>query len=203
MTDPVANIDGLERAVREILAEIDPEPDREGLVGTPRRVAGALRELTGGDRLDPLALIGEGLFEEVRKGAGDEIAEELVVVRAVPFFSLCEHHLLPFFGHAHIGYIPAGRVIGLSKIPRLLDLHCRRLQMQERLTREIAETLERVTGATGVGVVMEARHLCMEMRGVGRVGTETVTTSLLGALRDDAGRRAEFMGQVARRPAPD
>jgi GTP cyclohydrolase I len=182
--------DGLVRLVEQVLGELGEDPQREGLAGTPERVARSLRFLTEGYLLDARDAVGDALFEEDY--------DELVVVKDVPFYSLCEHHLLPFFGVAHVAYAPQGRVVGLSKIPRLVDVYAHRLQLQERMTRQVAEGLEDVTQPKGVGVVIEARHLCMEMRGVQKPG-ETVTSCMLGCFRSDARTRAEFL-QLIRRP---
>lgn len=182
----------LRNSTRHILSALGEDPDREGLADTPRRVAESLAYLTDGYGVDPRAVVRNALY--------DHEGEDLVAVRAIPFYSLCEHHLLPFFGRCHIGYVPAGRVIGLSKLPRLVDVHAHRLQIQERLTRDIAKDVQRILRARGVAVVMEARHMCVEMRGVEKRDSETVTSCLLGSFRDDAQLRAEFMA-VAGRPA--
>ena len=175
----------LRDATRRILLAVGEDTEREGLTDTPRRVAESLSYLTEGYGVDPRAVVRNALYEH----PGDD----LVMVRGIPFYSLCEHHLLPFFGRCHIGYLPAGKVIGLSKVPRLVDVYSHRLQLQERLTREIAEAIERILKARGVAVVMEARHLCVEMRGVEKVDSETVTSCLLGDFRVDAEVRAEFL----------
>jgi len=176
----------LEELSRKMLLALGEDPEREGLEGTPRRVARALLDLTEGYDTDIQALVRGALYAHE--------GEDPVTVRDIPFYSLCEHHLLPMFGRCHIGYVPSGRVIGLSKLPRLVDAFAHRLQLQERMTREIAEAVEDLTGAKGVAVVMEARHLCVEMRGVEKSESETVTSCLLGAYRSDAQLRAEFMG---------
>ncbi|MGH7763250.1 MAG: GTP cyclohydrolase I FolE [Candidatus Dormibacteraceae bacterium] len=168
-----------------ILAAIGEDPDREGLADTPRRVAESLAYLTDGYGVDPRAVVRNALYEHD--------GQDLVAVRGIPFFSLCEHHLLPFFGRCHIGYLPAGKVIGLSKLPRLVDVYAHRLQLQERLTREIAEVVERILRTRGVAVVMEARHMCVEMRGVEKLDSDTVTSCLLGDFRLNAELRAEFL----------
>ena len=178
----------LEELARRMLVALGEDPDREGLEATPRRVARAMLDLTEGYGIDIQAVVRGALY--THKG------EDPVTVRDIPFYSLCEHHLLPMFGRAHIGYLPSGRVIGLSKLPRLVDAFAHRLQLQERMTREIAEAVEDLTGAKGVAVVMEARHLCVEMRGVEKPESETVTSCVLGAYRTDAQLRAEFMGFV-------
>jgi GTP cyclohydrolase I len=182
--------DGLSGLVGKLLVQLGEDPHREGLLDTPDRVARSLRHLTDGYPLDARDAIGDALFEEDY--------DEMVVVRDIPFYSLCEHHILPFFGVAHVAYAPRGRVVGLSKIPRLVDVYAHRLQLQERMTRQIAEGLQEVTEPNGVGVVVEGRHLCMEMRGVERPG-QTVTSCMLGCFRDDARTRAEFL-QLIRGP---
>ena len=181
----------LEELARRMLLAIGEDPEREGLEATPRRVARAMLDLTEGYGIDIQAVL--------RGALSPHRGEDPVTVRDIPFYSLCEHHLLPMFGRAHIGYLPSGRVIGLSKLPRLVDAFAHRLQLQERMTREIAEAVEDLTGAKGVAVVMEARHMCVEMRGVEKPESETVTSCVLGAYRTDAQLRAEFMGLVARR----
>ncbi len=183
--------DELRDSTRRILVAIGEDPDREGLADTPRRVAESLAYLTDGYGVNPRAVVRNALYEH----EGDD----LVAVRGIPFYSLCEHHLLPFFGRCHIGYLPAGKVIGLSKLPRLVDVFAHRLQLQERLTRDVAETVERILHARGVAVIMEARHMCVEMRGVEKHDSETVTSCLLGDFRGNAALRAEFM-ELARRP---
>ncbi len=183
--------DALPGLVAQLLAQLGEDPGREGLAGTPERVARSLRHLTEGYAMDAAGAVGDALFEQDY--------DQLVLVKDLPFYSLCEHHLLPFFGAAHVAYMPRGRVIGLSKVPRLVDVYSRRLQIQERMTREIAEGLEQVTGAAGVAVVLEARHLCMEMRGVEKGGGKTVTSCMLGSFRDDARTRGEFLELIRKR----
>jgi GTP cyclohydrolase I len=170
--------------VAQLLRELGEDPKREGLHETPERVSRSLRFLTEGYTMDARDAVGDALFEQDY--------DEMVVVRDIPFYSLCEHHMLPFFGVAHVAYAPRGRVVGLSKIPRLVDVYAHRLQLQERMTREIAEGLREVTEPDGVAVVLEARHLCMEMRGVEKPG-QTVTSCMLGCFRDDARTRSEFL----------
>lgn len=179
--------DGLPDLVRGILDQLGEDAGREGLADTPERAAAALRRLTDGYGQDPLEVVGDAVFAEPY--------DEMVLVRDIPFYSLCEHHLLPFFGTCSVAYRPAGRVVGLSKIPRLVDVFAHRLQLQERLTREVAEALNDAVRPHGVGVVMEARHLCMEMRGVERVG-QTVTSCLLGTFRSDPAARSGFLDAV-------
>jgi GTP cyclohydrolase I len=183
--------DELPELVRALLERLGEDAGREGLIGTPDRVASSLRDLTEGYAMDAADAVGDAVFVQDY--------DEMVVVRDLPFYSLCEHHLLPFFGVCHVAYQPAGRVVGLSKIPRLVDVFAHRLQLQERLTRQVAEALQEVVEPNGVGVVIEARHLCMEMRGVERTGAQTVTSCMLGAFRDDARTRAEFLELVRQR----
>ena len=184
--------DPLPRLVERLLGELGEDPGREGLADTPERVAASLRFLTEGYGMDARDAIGDALFEEDY--------DEIVVVRDIPFFSLCEHHLLPFFGVAHVAYAPQGRVVGLSKLPRLVDVFAHRLQLQERMTRQIAEGLEEIARPSGVAVVIEARHLCMEMRGVEKIGGQTVTSCMLGCFREDARTRDEFLQLIRRHP---
>ena len=190
--DPTAN-GRVEAAVREILTEIGDDPDRDGLLGTPERVHRMYTELTAGYHVDPERLINGAIF--------DVGYSEMVVVKTIPFYSLCEHHLLPFFGTAAVAYIPRGRVIGLSKIPRIVEMYARRLQVQERLTQQIAEFLQTRLEPQGVGVVMEATHLCAVMRGVRKPGTIMTTSSVLGLFRTRDRTRAEFFAHLDR-PAP-
>jgi GTP cyclohydrolase I len=174
--------------VRKQLQIVGEDPARDGLEKTPQRVAKAFDELTRGYRQDPREVVNGALF--------DVKSDEMVIVRDIDFYSLCEHHLLPFFGKCHIGYLPKERVIGLSKLPRLVDVFARRLQVQERLTVQIAETVLELTGAHGVGVVIEAQHLCMQMRGVEKQSSVALTSSMLGSFRDDSRTRSEFLTLV-------
>ena len=183
----------VEEAVRRILEEIGEDPDRQGLLRTPERVHRMYGELTAGYHVDPARLINGAIF--------DIAYSEMVIVKDIPFYSLCEHHLLPFFGTAAVAYIPRGRVIGLSKIPRIVEMYARRLQVQERLTQEIAEFLQEHLAPQGVGVVVEATHLCAVMRGVRKPGTIMTTASVLGLFRTRDRTRAEFYAHLAR-PAP-
>jgi GTP cyclohydrolase IA len=183
-------IEELRTLTRRMLVALGEDPERDGLVDTPRRVAESLIYLTEGYGADPRQVVGSALYEH--KG------DDLVTVRDIPFYTLCEHHLLPFFGRCHIGYLPKGKVIGLSKLPRLVDVFAHRLQLQERLTRQIAEAIDSALRPRGVAVVIEARHLCMEMRGVEKADSETVTSCLLGEFREDATVRAEFLDLVRR-----
>ena len=180
----------VEAAVREILTEIGEDPDRQGLAGTPDRVHRMYTELTAGYHVDPERLINGAIF--------DIAYSEMVVVKEIPFYSLCEHHLLPFFGSAAVAYIPRGRVIGLSKIPRIVEMYARRLQVQERLTQQIAEFLQERLAPQGVGVVLEATHLCAAMRGVRKPGTIMTTSSVLGLFRTRDRTRAEFFAHLER-----
>jgi len=182
----------VEAAVREILVEIGEDPDRDGLIRTPERVHRMYAELTAGYRVDPDRLINGAVFEVDYS--------EMVVVKDIPFYSLCEHHLLPFFGSAAVAYIPKGRVIGLSKIPRIVETYARRLQVQERLTQQVADFLQERLQPQGVGVVMEATHLCAVMRGVRKPGTIMTTSAVLGIFRTRDKTRAEFLAHLERRP---
>ncbi len=177
--------------IRQLLLELGEDPDREGLADTPKRVDKSLRFLTSGYRAD---------VDEVLNGALFTVDySEMVIVKDIDFFSLCEHHLLPFFGKCHIAYIPRDRVIGLSKIPRLVDVFSRRLQIQERLTNEIAATIEEKIDPLGVAVVMEATHLCMSMRGVEKQNSFAVTSAMLGAFRNSTRTRTEFLELIKHR----
>jgi len=180
----------LEEAVRTLLAEIGEDPAREGLARTPERVRRMYDELTAGYHVDPDELINGACFSVDY--------DEMVVVRDVEFFSLCEHHLLPFLGKAHIGYLPKGRVIGLSKIPRIVDMFAQRLQVQERLTVQVADFLMEHLEPKGVACVVEATHLCTMMRGVKKQEATMVTSSMTGTFRRDARTRAEFMGLIGK-----
>jgi GTP cyclohydrolase IA len=171
--------------VRRQLALLGEDAGRPGLARTPERVARAMAFLTAGYRQRVAEVVGAGVFAEPH--------EHMVMVRDIELYSLCEHHLLPFFGKAHIAYIPNGRIVGLSKLPRLVDMFARRLQVQERLTGEIAAALQQVLAPHGVGVVVEAYHLCMMMRGVEKQNSRTITSALLGVFRDDARTRQEFL----------
>ncbi|HNV03732.1 MAG TPA: GTP cyclohydrolase I FolE [Vicinamibacterales bacterium] len=183
----------MEDLIRQLLVDVGEDPSREGLVDTPRRVSRSMRFLTGGYAVDVHALINSALF--------DVDYSEMVIVKDTDFFSLCEHHLLPFFGKCHVAYIPRTKVIGLSKIPRLVDAFARRLQVQERLTNQIAETIQEAVDPLGVAVVMEATHLCMAMRGVEKQRSFAVTSAMLGAFRDRDRTRMEFLELIGRRHA--
>jgi GTP cyclohydrolase I len=177
-----------EAIVRRWLEAVGEDPGRQGLADTPRRVAAAWRTMTSGYGQDPVELLRGAMF--------DVDANHMILVRDIEFYSLCEHHLLPFFGVCHIGYIPRGRVVGISKLARLTDLFARRLQIQERLTEQIATEVRNAVDAVGVGVVMECRHLCMMMRGVEKQNSVRVTSSVLGTFRGNPSTRAEFMNFV-------
>jgi len=176
--------------VRSILEQLGEDPSREGLNKTPQRVDRALRYLTSGYRMDPGAIMNGALF--------DVAYDEMVIVKDIELFSLCEHHLLPFFGKCHVAYLPDGKVIGLSKIPRLVDMFAKRLQVQERLTMQIAEIINSTIKPKGVAVVVEAQHLCMIMRGVEKQNSIAVTSSMFGAFKDDQNTRNEFLNLVRR-----
>jgi GTP cyclohydrolase I len=179
-----------ERLVRGLLTQVGEDPRREGLKRTPLRVAKALDFLTSGNRMTVQDVIKGAIFSEDCK--------EMVIVRDIEFYSLCEHHMLPFFGHAHVGYLPNGKVIGLSKIARVVDVFARRLQVQERLTNQVADALMEHLGAHGVAVVIEASHTCMMMRGVQKQNSTTVSSAMRGSFEQDARTRSEFMSFLRR-----
>ncbi len=181
----------MDDAVVKILKEIGEDPDREGLKGTPQRVTKSLKFLTSGYHVDIDKLVGEALYEVSY--------DEMVLVKDIEIYSLCEHHLLPFFGKCHVAYIPKGKVVGLSKVPRLVEAYSRRLQVQERLTNQIAETLHRLVQPQGVGVVIEARHLCMAMRGVQQRSSYAVTSAMMGVFKSDQRTRSEFLNLLSLR----
>lgn len=183
----------IQAAVREILLDIGEDPEREGLQATPDRIHRMYHELTAGYHVDPERLINNAIFEVGYN--------EMVVVKNIPFYSLCEHHLLPFFGSAHVAYLPEGRVVGLSKIPRIVEMYARRLQVQERMTQQIADFLMDRLAPKGVGVVLEATHLCAAMRGVQKPGTVMTTAAVQGLFRRNDKTRAEFFAHLDR-PAP-
>ncbi len=187
MSESNERIEGL---VKELLVEIGEDPAREGLADTPKRVAASLAFLTSGYRADVRKLINEACFAQE--------TTSMVVVKDIEVYSLCEHHLLPFYGRCHIGYIPRGRVFGISKLARLVDLYARRLQLQERLTEQIAYAIKDSINADGVGVMIEARHLCMMMRGVEKQNSSFVTSAVLGVFRDNPATRQEFMSILSR-----
>jgi GTP cyclohydrolase I len=188
----VESTDHIPALVESLLAELGEDPDRQGLRATPGRVSRALRELTDGYGVRAEDVVADAVF--------DQDYDEMVVVKDIAFYSLCEHHMLPFFGTCHVGYLPKGKVVGLSKIPRLVGVFAHRLQLQERMTNEIAEALNTALAPKGVGVVVHARHLCMEMRGVEKPGGQMITSCMLGTFRRDPRTRAEFL-ELVRHPA--
>jgi len=181
----------MEKLIQELLAKLGEDPQREGLEKTPERVSKALRFLTQGYQQDPIEILNRAVFEESY--------DEMVLVKDIDFYSLCEHHLLPFFGRAHVAYIPNGRIVGLSKMPRMVEMFARRLQVQERLTMQIAHTIEEVLNPRGVGVVVEAIHLCMMMRGVEQQNAFAITSSMRGVFSEDSRTRSEFMELIRHR----
>ncbi|HTP85919.1 MAG TPA: GTP cyclohydrolase I FolE [Bryobacteraceae bacterium] len=185
---PKAETDSIAANMKAILEQLGEDPSREGLVQTPERAAKALRYLTSGYETNLESIVNGALFTHE--------CDEMVIVRDIEFFSMCEHHLLPFFGKIHVGYLPDKRVIGLSKIPRIVDMFARRLQLQERLTQQVAETLRDVLQPKGVAVICEARHFCMMMRGVEKQHSGTMTSSMLGAFRSRKETRDEFLTLV-------
>lgn len=188
------DLSAIEEATTRLLHAIGEDPQREGLRRTPQRVARMYAELTAGYRVDPVALVNNALFEVKY--------DEMVIVRDIEFYSLCEHHLLPFVGRAHVAYLPNGKVIGLSKIPRIVDMFARRLQVQERLTRQIADFLRDLLQPQGVGVVVEALHLCTVMRGVRKHNARMTTSAMHGAFRANLATRQEFLENIARGASP-
>jgi GTP cyclohydrolase I len=182
------NTEKIARLVRELLVEIGEDPAREGLLDTPQRVAKALEFLTSGYRTNTKELINGACFTQETSG--------MVIVKDIELYSLCEHHMLPFFGRCHIGYLPGTTVFGVSKLARLVDMHARRLQLQERLTEQISNVVMASVNAKGVGVIIEARHLCMMMRGVEKQNSTMVTSSVLGEFRDSFATRQEFFSLI-------
>ena len=183
--------DKIEVITKQLLKEIGEDPNREGLIKTPSRVSKAWSFFSKGYKQDLNRIINDAIFEED--------AKDMVIVRDIEFFSLCEHHLIPFFGKAHVGYIPNGKVIGLSKIPRIIDMFSRRLQVQERLTHQIADAINSVLNPKGVSVVMEGRHMCMQMRGVEKQNSFTSTSAMSGQFKKSAETRSEFLSIINRR----
>ncbi len=178
----------MEENIRQILLEIGEDPQREGLVKTPERVAESYKDLTSGYKMDIKSIIGGAVFEEGY--------DEMVLVKNIDLFSLCEHHMLPFFGVAHIAYIPDGKIIGVSKLSRIVEMYSKRLQVQERMTEQIANTLNDHVKPKGVGVIVMARHLCMVMRGVKKINSVMTTSSMLGIFKSDPRTRSEFLSLV-------
>jgi GTP cyclohydrolase I len=187
---PHANDESIADLMQKVLLKIGEDPQRPGLVRTPQRADKALRFLTSGYETDVQSIVNGAVFEEQ--------CDEMVVVKDIEFYSLCEHHLLPFFGTMHVAYLPNNKLIGLSKIPRIVDMFARRLQLQERLTHQVAETLYEVLRPKGVGVICEARHFCMMMRGVEKQHSGTVTSAMLGGFRERKETRDEFLSLVSR-----
>lgn len=192
LRDSVIDHKAIEGAVTNMLEAFGEDPDRAGLQRTPERVARMYEELLAGYRQDPLEMINDALF--------DVTYDEMVLVRDIEFYSLCEHHLLPFIGRVHVAYLPKGRVLGLSKIPRLVDMFAHRLQVQERMTRQIAEFLDELLHPAGVAVVVEALHLCATMRGVKKHGARMTTSAMLGYFRKNIATREEFLENISRGP---
>jgi len=184
----------IKSAVTQLLLAIGENPEREGLKRTPDRISRMYAELLDGYRMDPLALVNGALF--------DVMYDEMVLVRDIEFYSLCEHHMLPFFGRAHVAYLPKGRVLGLSKIPRLVDMFAHRLQVQERMTRQIAEFVDELLHPAGVAVVVEGLHLCTAMRGVKKQDARMTTSAMLGYFRKNIATRQEFLDNISRGAAP-
>jgi GTP cyclohydrolase I len=182
---------GIECAVRDILEAIGEDADREGLVRTPGRVARMYEELTAGYHVDPVHLINDAIF--------NVNYDQMVIVRSIDFYSLCEHHMLPFLGQAHVAYVPDGKVIGLSKIPRIVEMFARRLQVQERMTQQIAEFLDETLHPLGVAVVAEGLHMCAAMRGVKKANARMVTSAMLGTFKENPTTRKEFFDNIGRR----
>jgi GTP cyclohydrolase IA len=194
MMQPKLEEESISSMMKKILLKIGEDPTREGLVRTPDRAEKALRFLTSGYQTDVQSIVNGALFNQK--------VDEMVVVKDIEFYSMCEHHLLPFFGTMHVAYLPKDKVIGLSKIPRIVDMFARRLQLQERLTQDVAQTIQDVLEPRGVGVICEARHFCMMMRGVEKQHSGTVTSAMLGAFRDGKETRDEFLSLVSHRNHP-
>jgi len=183
------NIPAITSSVSEILKAIGEDPEREGLVRTPERVARAYQEILGGYQTDPVKLVNSALF--------NVDYDEMVIVKDIEYYSLCEHHMLPFFGKAHVAYVPRGKVIGLSKIPRIVDMFAHRLQVQERMTQQIAEFIQEVINPWGVGVVIDGQHLCMMMRGIKKEQAKMTTSAMLGGFRKRLETRMEFLNRIS------
>ena len=188
-----ASSDELESVIERMLTQLGEDPRREGLLKTPSRVAKSMRFLTKGYSEDVQTLLNDAIYKETYS--------EMVIVKDIDFFSLCEHHMLPFYGKIHVAYLPKGKILGLSKIPRLVDMFSRRLQVQERMTQQIAQSLFDALRPTGVGVVCEARHLCMMMRGVEKQGSRATTSAMLGDFRSDLKTRSEFLTLIGLKSA--
>lgn len=183
------DLPAIKNSVSEILKAVGEDPTREGLVRTPERVARAYQEILAGYQIDPVQLVNGALF--------NVDYDEMVIVKDIEFYSLCEHHMLPFFGRAHVAYVPKGKVIGLSKIPRIVDMYAHRLQVQERMTQQIAEFIQEVINPWGVGVVVEGQHLCMMMRGIKKEQAKMTTSAMLGGFRKRLETRMEFLNRIS------
>lgn len=194
LQDSEIDTESIRASVKDMLVAFGEDPERQGLVRTPERVAKMYHELLAGYRVDPIALVNDAIF--------DVAYDEMVVVRDIEFYSLCEHHMLPFVGRAHVAYIPSNRVIGLSKIPRVVDLFARRLQVQERMTRQIADLLYELLHPRGVAVVVEALHLCSMIRGVKKHDSRMTTSTMLGTFKTDLALRMEFLDNISRSAEP-
>jgi GTP cyclohydrolase I len=194
LAQPEIDQEAIQEAMRQILEAFGEDPNREGLARTPERVAQMYTELLEGYRMDPVALVNDALFEVTY--------DEMVIVRDIEFYSLCEHHLLPFLGRAHVAYIPRGRVLGLSKIPRIVDLFARRLQLQERMTRQVADFISELLNPRGVAVVIEGMHLCAMMRGVKKHEARMTTSAMQGVFRSNMATRQEFLDNISRGADP-
>jgi GTP cyclohydrolase IA len=189
MSDTSNSRERLETAVHDLLTAVGEDPQREGLLRTPHRVAKSMEFLTSGYHQDVETVLNGAIF--------NERYSEMVIVKDIDFYSMCEHHMLPFFGKAHVAYIPNGKIVGLSKIPRIVEVYSRRLQVQERLTQQIADTLYNALNPDGVGVVIEARHMCMMMRGVEKQNSSATSSAMLGVFREDARTRQEFLKLIS------
>lgn len=192
--DSEIDLEAIQKSVKTMLAAFGEDPQREGLLRTPERVSKMYIELLAGYRTDPIIMVNDALF--------DVEYDEMVIVRDIEFYSLCEHHMLPFIGRAHVAYVPRGRVIGLSKIPRIVDMFSRRLQVQERMTRQIADFINELLHPQGVAVVLEALHLCSMIRGVKKHDSRMTTSTMLGSFRTDLAMRMEFLDNISRSAEP-
>ncbi|HWQ45410.1 MAG TPA: GTP cyclohydrolase I FolE [Longilinea sp.] len=192
--DSEIDLEAIKKATKTMLAAFGEDPEREGLLRTPERVSKMYVELLAGYRTDPITMVNDALF--------DEEYDEMVIVRDIEFYSLCEHHMLPFIGRAHVAYVPRGRVIGLSKIPRIVDMFARRLQVQERMTRQVADFINELLHPQGVAVVLEALHLCSMIRGVKKHDSRMTTSTMLGSFRTDLAMRMEFLDNISRSAEP-